>query len=162
MPEGWAKGLTKETDPRIAARAKATSIGQTGKPHRLSPEAEARRIAACRTSEYRRKAAERAAKHHSNGVHPHCQTRPERILLMFLYQAGFRVIAQKRFGRYAVDAWLPDYSLIFEADGAYWHAYNERHNPGYHARRERFLARAGQDVVHLSDSELLSIDVFQT
>ena len=145
--------------PSLEARAK---IGAANKNRKYSLETRAKLSNAGKgrkhTLEVRAKMSIAAAKRHSEGGIPgrYCQTRPERILLLFLHEAGFRVIAQKRFGRYVVDAWIPDYNLVFECDGQYWHEYHEIKNPGYQARRDQALAEAGQVVVHFSDSELLA------
>jgi very-short-patch-repair endonuclease len=66
------------------------------------------------------------------------------------------VIAEKPFGRYRVDAYLPPpYHLAFEADGDFWHPYVERQRPGYYKQRDDFLLeRFGLLVVRLTETEI--------
>ena len=45
----------------------------------------------------------------------------EYALQMLLEDASLEFEAQKRFGRYVVDAWVPSHKLVFEADGKWWH-----------------------------------------
>ncbi len=62
------------------------------------------------------------------------------------------VIAEKRFGRYTVDAYLPPpYHLAFEADGTYWHSLR----PEYDEKRDAWLLEHAQlPVVRLSEEEI--------
>lgn len=63
----------------------------------------------------------------------------------------------KRFGRYVVDAFLPDHKLAFEADGTYWHS-PARRKPGYDEARDLHLFRMyGITVVRITEDELRRI-----
>ena len=65
------------------------------------------------------------------------------------------VIREQWFGRYRVDAYLPEYNLIFEADGSYWHRRKEDQDPGYHQRRDEYIMkRFGKVVIHLTPGDL--------
>ena len=103
----------------------------------------------------RKKLAVRVVKQMAEGRIPNVQSKLERIMLIFLHEAGFHVLAQRKFGRYCVDAYLPDEGIVFEADGAYWHARREKERPGYRARRDQYLKSLGLAIVHLTEGELL-------
>ena len=85
---------------------------------------------------------------------PHwTQTGLERALLRLL--ADFPTVEpQARFGRYRVDAYLPEYGLAFEADGHYWHRDREG-IPERDVRRDaEILVRFGVPVVRLTEDDL--------
>ena len=77
-------------------------------------------------------------------------------LIDFLVAAGFDpIVAEQRFGRYVVDAYLPEEHLAFEADGEYWHTCVETKWPGYYAQRDAYLrSRYGLPVVHLTGADI--------
>lgn len=78
-------------------------------------------------------------------------TRLELALVLLLRGAGFIIKREKRFGRYRVDAYLPERHLAFEADGKYWHSQQREHD----ARRDaELLERFGLPVVRLTEQEL--------
>lgn len=64
--------------------------------------------------------------------------------------AGYCHIPEKRFGKYIVDAYVEEFQLGFEADGAFWHTDEERE-----AVRDQYLARRGVIVIHLSEEDLI-------
>ena len=68
------------------------------------------------------------------------------------------VIAEKRFGRFYIDAYIPHpYHLAFEADGKYWHRLHEKENPGFYQRRDiELLSRYNLPVIRLSENEINS------
>ncbi len=80
----------------------------------------------------------------------------ELALRRFLIEAGFEFEEQVQFDRCVVDAWVPEYGLVFEADGEAWHAYNERQRPGYYRRREWFLKQQSKiiAIIHLTEEDL--------
>ena len=49
-------------------------------------------------------------------------TRPQLMLAAFLHGCGFAVDLERRFGRFSIDCYLPEYHVAFEADGTYWHS----------------------------------------
>lgn len=87
---------------------------------------------------------------------PQPETKLERILYRFLCCAAFKVERQKRFGKYIVDAYVPEYHLAFEADGATWHSYPEQVKRD--AIRDKWLQeRFGLPVVRMPERELLKL-----
>lgn len=65
------------------------------------------------------------------------------------------VIPQKRFGRYSIDAYLPEpYHLGFEADGAYWHPIGNEHD---RKRDINLLEKFQLPIIRLSGKEILDI-----
>lgn len=74
-----------------------------------------------------------------------------------MYLSDFpEVIAEKQFGRYRVDAYLPPpYHMAFEADGFYWHNLHEQEDPGYYQRQDEYLWRSfNLPVVRLTEAEI--------
>jgi len=84
-------------------------------------------------------------------------TRPEQVMAALLEWAGVRFEAQRQFGRYVVDFYLPDSRAVIEVDGEYWHKRNEQRNQGYQARRDQFLLDTGVvSIHHVTDGQLVS------
>lgn len=78
----------------------------------------------------------------------------EYALQMLLEENDFAYEAQKRFGHYTVDFWLPNDALVFEADGSYWHQL-----PGNKARdirRDKYLVTQDRvnAVIRLDEKDL--------
>lgn len=79
-------------------------------------------------------------------------------ILLHIVLANFdKVISEKRFGKYRVDAYLPQpYHIAFEADGEYWHT-----RPGAIAKDKSrdfyLLKRFKLPVVRFSQKELENI-----
>ncbi len=82
---------------------------------------------------------------------PKAETQIERFLVGVLLAEFPEIQAQKQFGCYCVDAYLPPpYHLAFEADGTYWHQHPKRD-----AVRDQYLSeRFGLPVIRLSELEL--------
>ena len=78
-------------------------------------------------------------------------TNLERALHGLLTSAGMRHSLQRRFGRYVVDAYVPNRKLVFEADGSFWHQDKQRE-----ARRDAYLLARSEivAVVHLTEQDL--------
>ena len=75
----------------------------------------------------------------------------EFALQLLLETAEFDYRTQVRFGRYVVDAWVPEYGLVFEADGSYWHSLN----PGRDQKRDKYLLNCGVTaVIRLNEHDL--------
>ena len=110
----WNRGLTKETDVRVAANGQAIheAVKDIDCSLRYTPEV-------------RERIAESVAKYHEQ--HPGYSyprgrvTTLERGLRRLLDLAGLEYETQKRFGRYVVDAYVQSHNLVFEADGSFWH-----------------------------------------
>ncbi len=81
-------------------------------------------------------------------------TWPEQALAMLLGSAGLEFVTQKRFGRYIVDAWVPSYSLVFEADGNYWHRDRQGAQERDAKRDEYLLLKGVTAVIHLGENDL--------
>lgn len=104
----------------------------------------------------RQRAAERQAKWISEHPGTRMTSKPERIMVNLLRAAGFTVETQRHFGRACVDAYLPDYHVAFEADGAYWH--NRPGAPEKDAARDaELMRRFALPVVRLGEFELRDI-----
>ncbi len=76
----------------------------------------------------------------------------EYALQLLLEDAGLEYEAQKRFGRYTVDSWVPSHKLVFEADGEYWHR-----RKGEKRERQRDTYLIGKEpmaVIHLTEYDL--------
>ena len=82
------------------------------------------------------------------------RTSLEFALRRMLYEAGFMFEEQKSFQMFVVDVYVPSHNLVFEADGTYWHEVNERRNPGYHERRDKFLLTQVSAVIRLTEHDL--------
>lgn len=91
----------------------------------------------------------RAARDRENGL--------EKVLRLAFERAGVQYEAQKRFGRYRVDFYLPAYSAVVEADGERFHPTSEQATRSawsaervQKARiRDEHLAARGLRVIHL-------------
>ena len=75
----------------------------------------------------------------------------ERALYVMMKMSGFTFIPEKRFGRYVVDAYIPELHMAFEADGAFWHKDEERK-----LRRDIYLKdiQGLVAVVHFNEQDL--------
>jgi len=84
------------------------------------------------------------------GARRYSDTSLERALLGLLVDFP-TVETQRRFGRFRVDSYLPEYRLAFEADGTYWHARRSAYDA---ARDAEILRRFGVTVVRLTEENL--------
>ena len=89
---------------------------------------------------------------HGGRPKSHHRTTIENILVKVILKEFPKVITEKRFKRYVVDAYLPPpYHLAFEADGEYWH----RMRPEHDVRRDAYLLEQfNLVVIRLSEKEL--------
>ena len=62
---------------------------------------------------------------------------------------------QKAFGRYVVDFYLPEYNVVIEVDGAYWHG-EGKEDKVKSVNRDRFLLGLGLIIVHIPESAVHS------
>lgn len=90
---------------------------------------------------------------------PRSPTRIENILHDVLLAEFPIVERERRFGRYRVDAYLPEpYHLAFEADGSYWHG-SARMIVRDLERDAYLLAEHSLPVVRLGEAELMAMAV---
>lgn len=77
----------------------------------------------------------------------------EQALSLLLQDAEFEFETEKAFGRYTVDAWIPKYGLVFEADG-YHHINPKRQKQDI--KRDKLLLehKSVRAVVHLTANDL--------
>lgn len=108
------------------------------------------------TEETKRLIAEKTANQHAKGVFSRWPNGLELALRRMLNEVGFVFREQVQFERCTVDAWVPGYGLVFEADGTAWHQYNAKQRPGYYQRRDWFLEQQPEikAVIHLSEEDL--------
>ena len=75
-----------------------------------------------------------------------------RMIEVFLSEFKI-VIPEQSFGKYTVDAYLPEEHLAFEADGSYWH-----NRPGVNLRDKKrdayLLSEFGLPIVRLTEDEI--------
>lgn len=86
---------------------------------------------------------------------PQSPTSIEIILWDKLLAEFPRLEKQKRFGRFTVDAYLPEYHLAFEADGDYWHSFKKESDA---SRDAYLLSKFNLPVVRLTETELREIN----
>lgn len=80
-------------------------------------------------------------------------TRPHRIGIRVVDKLGIRWEDEKRFGRYSIDIYLPDYNIALECDGEYFHQLPGV--PEKDARRDRELfLKYGIVTVRYTDTEI--------
>ena len=77
----------------------------------------------------------------------------ENILIDVLLREFPTVIREKKFGRYKIDAYLPEYHLAFEADGERWHINKTRDEN----RDASLLKLYNLPVIRFSGKELLAM-----
>ncbi len=83
---------------------------------------------------------------------PKKPTNLEIALYKLLDMAAYRYERQKRFGRYVVDAYVPEINVAFEADGSFWHQDKLRERI-----RDKRLCESVKTVIHLGERDLLPI-----
>ncbi len=107
-----------------------------------------------RTERGRLKIAEMRAKEIAEGKYSFWSppTSLEFALDLLLQSADLSYQAQKQFGRYVVDAYVPEHNIVFEADGAYWHQDKKKE----HLRDEYLINRGVLAVIHLTEQDLNS------
>lgn len=87
-----------------------------------------------------------------NGQSHRRRSNLEIALRELLKKAGFEFEEQIRFGRYIVDAWLPNDNLVFEADGSFWWWHKDKNRE---VKRDEYLCRRGVvAVIHLDEHDL--------
>ena len=118
----------------LAQRAARVRAGRSGWA-RLSDEQRHRRIGP----------AQQAA----GRTHP---TNLEKIVEALLRVLRVTYIQQHRIGRYLVDFYLPEYRLVVECDGEYWH----RNSAWYNRTRDHYMRGLGYRVCRLAEEVIKS------
>lgn len=81
-------------------------------------------------------------------------THIEEILVSLVLFEFPTIVREQKFGKYRVDAYLPEYHLAFEADGVYWHKDTEADK----TRDAYLLKEHSLTVVRFTERELLEIE----
>ena len=114
----WNKGLTKETDARVANMAKNVSKATKGKPSN-HPWTEEQRKA---KSEWKKKYHKLHPEKHPNrklANNKKYMSYPEKIAYDFLTLNNIKFQHNKKIGKYFPDFLIDNF--IIEIDGSYWH-----------------------------------------
>jgi len=85
------------------------------------------------------------------------ETSIEKTIRLSLESLGIPFEQEARIGRYSIDFLLRKQHIALEVDGNYWH--RDRHRD---ARKTRFLAKHGWDVVRISETDVnnaVNVDV---
>lgn len=69
-----------------------------------------------------------------------------------LDRRGIRYQTQKKVGPWYVDLYLPEFDLIVEVDGDFWHSLDRMQTRD--ARRDGWMKKHGRDFIRLSESEI--------
>ena len=90
-------------------------------------------------------------------------TRPEQKFYALLRSLGIKFVKQQKFGRYYVDAFLPEYNLICEMQGCFFHfcplcvditSAKAKLKRKYDKIRELQLRSAGYDYLNIWEHEI--------
>jgi hypothetical protein len=119
-------------------------------------EIDASVISATQTPAYRENMRQVTIKRLIDGCFPQTNTRPHRILRVFLQQLGFESVSEWRpsesfpFG--PIDEFVLILNTAFEADGEYWHGTEEAKERDW--RKDQCLLDLGINVVRMGEIEL--------
>lgn len=80
----------------------------------------------------------------------------ERTIEQVLYEEGFNYCSQYPIDRLTADFYLPDYYLVIECDGDYWHSLPETKERD--KRRDAFIRSQGMKILRLSET-LINTDL---
>lgn len=135
--------MTPELRAKISHKVSTTTNDPLWKEqHRI-------KILAGFTKQVRERLAEKAAQRVVSWGKP---TNLEFALDLLLQDAGFEYEAQKRFGKYVVDAYVQSHNLVFEADCSFWYHHQDKERE---ARRDAYLIERGVNaVIHLDEKDL--------
>lgn len=115
----WNKGLSKDTDSRVANNAAAISAVTKGKPSKTIWTDDMRKA----KSEWRKQLHKDNPETHPNrrlAGNRNKMTYPEKVAFEYLTKLGIEFEHQKQIGKY-----FPDFvvgKIIIEIDGAQWHS----------------------------------------
>lgn len=73
----------------------------------------------------------------------------EKAVALVLDELQILYIQQKPIGRYFADFFLPQFNLVLECDGDYWHSSSEAQ--AYDAKRDKWMRTRGLNVIRLSE-----------
>jgi very-short-patch-repair endonuclease len=82
----------------------------------------------------------------------------EKAVQNFLTKLGYEFIREYPIDRYLADFYLPEFKLVIEVDGDYWHSL-----PGakeHDAKRDIFFKNLGYEVLRLTGSQILKDEDF--
>ena len=157
-------GVALRGVPKNDSHRKALSIASKKRyKDPAAREVTAASLRGVKQSTSRRRAQSRARRAHIVAAPKGCRCGPcygrpfptliESILREKVLAEFPKVIAEKRFGLYSVDAYLPPpYHLAFEADGEYWHRDSKDYDE---ARDDYLLIEHDLPVVRMAEVELL-------
>lgn len=140
----WNKGLTKESDPRVAEGGRKISEKLKGRSSTVVWTEEMRK----RKSEWRKRFHELDPDSHPNrklAGNRKKMSYPERVAFDFLKSHGISFEHNKKIGRF-----YPDFvigTLIIEIDGPYWH------DPIKDGIRDKELEKIGYEVQRICVTE---------
>lgn len=182
----WNKGLTAKTDERVARSVKKSAASHRGvklgpptldhcrklsvahKGMKATVSAR-RKMSSSHTGTHhsvaQRKAIAAGARRHAALELPNCKcmmhksrysTRLSKLMIKLFLSEFPEVVEEKRFGRFRVDAYLPQpYHLAFEADGEYWHSMRKDKDK---ARDKMLFEKYGLPVIRLTQQEIKFAD----
>ncbi len=81
--------------------------------------------------------------------------KPEKLMKSILECMGIRFEQQWSYGCGIADFYLPDYNLVLEVDGVYWHSKPEAVTRD--KRQQEYLEAEGRTVIHVTDTELKDV-----
>lgn len=95
------------------------------------------------------------------------ETRIETMLCDALRSTGIEFTPQFfMYGKFVVDAYVPSYRLVLEADGEYWHGHDrfaplndmQKRNAARDKARDAYLTKCGESVVRIWESDFVGVD----
>jgi very-short-patch-repair endonuclease len=86
--------------------------------------------------------------------HCHRPTNPERIVAGALEALSIPFEAEYRIGRYSCDFALPQYHIVIEADGDYWHSLPKR--KALDITKDKYLCEQGWRVFRFKECNIKS------
>lgn len=89
---------------------------------------------------------------HKRRLRRQSPTKIESLLYWVLEKNNILFESQYCIGSYIVDAYLPDYNVVLEADGEYWHSKPER--VVHDLKRKKYIISLGFEIFSFSDVEL--------
>jgi len=138
----WNKGLTKETDSRVAANSISVSNAMKGNAPPWEWTSERRKA----KSEWRKKLYQEHPETHPNrrlAKNRKKWTYPERVAAEYLDSREIKYEYNKKIGKYYPDFWIVDTNLLIEIDGERWH------DPDKDAARDAVLNTLGYIVYRI-------------